>query len=403
MAQLSGSASFAALLPLFSAPVNTRLYTPGSFGQLAMVMAITSLLVIPYVAGFSRVILLAKSATDADNNFRSLVSTLTLPCFLLTVLAPMSAIFGKEILLLSVFSVISFALASFLSLGTSWLIFNSRFKELSSIRISQAFSAAFFSITLGFLGMGGLGILFGHILGQFFGVVLLWRFVPSFNFRLRSAFQTIASTVNSNKLFFVTSLPAEILNTVTRVMPAFMFSIFLGPTFLGHFNMASRLLDLPASLISSAFSQYFQGLAINRNTAGKPLLPLVLSYSFVVFVVGAPFFVLGTSYAPNLADWVLGDDWRVSGEIAQYLSIYVFLRMVVSPVTFVIFLNKAFIVSLIMDIVLAVAVFIGLFVSLYFFENSWLAVLCFSVIYSLSYLVSFGLVCYFANKPAIRK
>lgn len=402
LGHLFGSAGVAVFLPLLTAPINSRLYNPADFGLFALVIAISGVMVIPYVAGFSRVITLAESDEHAHTAFRGLASSLALPTAALGLGSVFAVSFGIRPFEIAFLSVVTFMLSAFSALCTQWLVFASKFKALAAARIIQVLVAAAVSIGLGLAQIGEFGLLIGHLSGLLAASYLLFRQSPSFTPSLRKAFGQLKYAVVTNRDLFATSMPAEGLNTVTHTLPTFLLTAYTGPAFLGLFNMANRLLELPASLVSSAAGQYFQAMAVRRNLSGQSLLPLVLAYSITLFLLALPFFVVGVIFAPDLASWALGEKWRTAGELSRYLSVYILLRIVVSPVTFVIFLKRAFMVSLVMDIALVTAIGIGLFVCLAVLKNSTLAVIYFSAVYSLSYLVSFWLSCTYARPKTPR-
>ena len=49
--------------------------------------------------------------------------------------------------------------------------------------------------------------------------------------------------------------------------------------------------------------------------------------------IGAPISILIAILGPDLFEIVFGEEWRISGEVARFLSIVFFLTFVVSPVS----------------------------------------------------------------------
>jgi lipopolysaccharide exporter len=395
---LFAGTSISAVITLLTAPITTRLYGPDDYGRLGIVMVIANVCALPYVAGFSRSLLIASSGDAARRQYIDLIAFLPFVFLGTLIVVVLTSMFDPQTATLLFFSSIALTSISAISVATSLMIHSGLYRGLSELGISQSIATAGFSIGLGFAGFGGYGIIIGYVLGQLVSLALVWRFLPAFQLKAGLPWKPLVIMFKDKPRLFLASLPAEALNTFTRSLPVVMFSAFASAAAVGFFNVALRLLEVPAGFFTSAFTQYFQSLAIERHNKGKSLLPVILIFSGSLFSLGLPILILIIPILPDIAAWALGSEWREAGNFSQYLVTFIFLRIVVSPVTITIFLHKAFMISLWMDIALFIFVFLGLYFALVIHNNVNFSVLTFSVIYSVGYIVSFLLSLYYGRK-----
>ena len=97
------------------------------------------------------------------------------------------------------------------------------------------------------------------------------------------------------------------------------------------FWLANRVLRLPGALISEAIRKVFYQKASQLSNEKQPLFPLALKVTCGLTFIGL--FPLGLLIllAPELFEWVFGSGWRVSGEYAQWVSLWAFCGFINVP------------------------------------------------------------------------
>jgi O-antigen/teichoic acid export membrane protein len=122
-------------------------------------------------------------------------------------------------------------------------------------------------------------------------------------------------------------------------------------------------LALPAALIGSAVSQVFYQKASAIYNEKGDLKSLVKNTMFGLSLLAFPIFAVIFIWGDAIFAFVLSDLWRTSGEYAQILSIWMFMKFIVSPVSNIpMILNrqkKMFYLSLLGNSIVVLAIVIG--------------------------------------------
>lgn len=332
---VGGTAGSQALVVL-AAPLLTRLYNPEDFGLLAVYTGLLALFSVVASLRYEMAIPLPASDTEAAN-----VLTLSL---LVTVL--ITGISGVMVILAG--PQISQALGSpdltkyfwLLPLGVFltgaykvfnyWAMRTKAFGDIASTRLSQ--SLVTLAIQIVGYKFGGIALLFGQAGGQGIGSVRLARNAFKHKVFQSWSWQGVLQAATRYKQFPIFSTWEGLLNTAGTQLPPLLFAALFSPAAAGLYSLANRILSLPMTLIGSAIGQVFFSSAAEAHRDGR-LGKLVEQLHAKLAHVGLPPAILLILAGPQLFSWVFGADWQDAGEFARWMTPWIYLVFVSSPLS----------------------------------------------------------------------
>ena len=135
---------------------------------------------------------------------------------------------------------------------------------------------------------------------------------------------------------------------------------------LGFYSMTFRVLRAPLTVIGNSFGQVFFQKAAEMHGKGESIELLIKNTVKKLTIIALPIFLVILFFGPDLFAFVLGDNWRVSGEYTQYLTPWIFLNFVIAPVQQVaIIMNKQakiFLLSIIGNVLIVGSILMGGFI-----------------------------------------
>lgn len=134
------------------------------------------------------------------------------------------------------------------------------------------------------------------------------------------------------KRFPLFSSWSGILNTLSVQVPTLMLSFFFGSAITGLYALSHRVVGLPAQLVGQAIAQVFFPTAVEANRQGFVAITTEAIFKRLV-LIGASTFLLFGLVAPELFAIFFGEEWREAGIYAQWLTPWMFLVFVSSPLS----------------------------------------------------------------------
>lgn len=402
--------TIAQFLPLISAPILTRIYTPADYGVLGVIMSITGLLGVFITLSYSNAIIISDSDPEVDHII-GLCLKLNL---LITVISMLFLIFFRQAIARQ-YQVLDYSYWFYIipvllflngmnnmlaSLVTRWKYF----KALSINKVIMAVTSAVISIGSGLIFRNTTGLLLSFLISIGLSNALLLILL-----RKNKKLQPISFYLNFNTKNVVNKyrdfpqyvLPAEFINSFSNQIPIFMLSsASTSPqTAVGHYNMSNRILGLPISLISTSIGDVFKQRAANDyNEAGDCRPIFVKTFKALLITSLFPFAIL-IFFGSDIFAIVFGEKWRGAGHYSQILGIMFFFRFIISPLTYVFYIARKQKLDFVLHLLFIVFGFVTLYVGIRKFNNIDLSLWMFSVSYSCLYLIYF----YFSYKFSLRK
>lgn len=189
--------------------------------------------------------------------------------------------------------------------------------------------------------------------------------------------------------FSALATPSTLLNRLGLFLPPLLLASYYGVEAAGWFVLAQRFITLPMSLVGGAVSQVFQSEAseLVRNDP-KKLLALLDKITNKTFKAG--FFILAVGIlAPLFFPIVFGPRWKTAGEFAFYLSFYCAIGIVVSPISILPVIVQRLNVKLVLDGLRAFLVFLAFYIPHFLALNASWAVICYSSVMIVLYMIGY--------------
>ena len=340
--KLVSGTTFAQALGVLLSPLLTRLYSPESFGVLALFTSITGIISVVACLRYELAIMLPERDEEAANLLAvSLLSVVAIAALSLLIVS-----LGRPLLLgllrapalgpyLWLVPLMVFFAGAFGALNY-WNSRTKHFGRLSVVRVLSAFSTYTVNLGVGYAGHATGGTLIGAaVLGSALSALELGRRIwrddkGLFRANIRLPFMR-QGMVRYQKFPLIDTWSA-LLNTVSWQLPPLMLSYFFSATVVGHYALGLRVLQLPMSLIGGAIAQVFFQRAAEAKLQGA--LDRVARSTFQRLASFGLFPILILSVIGREAFTVVfGYTWGQAGVYAQILSLWIFFWFVSSPIT----------------------------------------------------------------------
>jgi O-antigen/teichoic acid export membrane protein len=404
---LMGGTALAGIMPIIAAPIIARLYSPEFYGIFGLFTTISTLIGIIAYSHYPQSIMIVKENNSAKQAvwfslfLTAAVSLLTL--LIILILYTYISDYANGVLRFWFFFIpLAVFLAGVNNVLNTWANRIKHYRRLAYNRIIQSFLTLFTQIIFGIYFKTELGIMLGFFVGQIVGIILLWIDFTSkendVNIGKPNLIECKNIAIDFRKLA-VLSVPIEMLNNLANQAPVFLLQKYGGSVAVGNYSYATKFLTLPIQFISNSFGDLFKqksGQAYHETGDARSLFFKTFKVLFLLGLI--PYFVLGF-FSPQLFAFFFGDKWLNAGAFASALSVLYFLKFVVSPLTFTIFLAKKFTLDLIITIGLFISTSLALYIGLMFFPNSIMPIWLFSFVYSLNYIFTFFISLYYTKKP----
>lgn len=334
---LGGTAGSQAAMVL-AAPVLTRLYTPEDLGMLAVFAALLSLASVMASLRYE----LAIPLPEEDNDATVLLVLGLLAVFALAALAAVPIMVWREeiasLLAMPRLADYLFLLPAGILLGgmvnvlTLFAVRMKAFGLLAQTRLSQSLTMA--AIQIGGAFLGPVMLLFGQIVGQGAGSFVLCRHA----LRKRRAglaaigWRDIVTAAVRYRRFPLFSTWSALFNTAGWQLPPLLFATLFGPAAAGMYALANRVLSMPMQLLGQAIASVFFSDAAAARRDGR-LGVMVAGLHRRLAHIGMPPMLLLMFAGPDMFEKIFGPQWREAGMYARWLTPWLYLVFVASPLS----------------------------------------------------------------------
>ncbi len=327
------------LIQILVSPILTRIYGPEAYGIFSVFNAICTNLALISTLRFPQALLLP----ERDSEFYALVrvcivsalSTCILIFFALLFAAPpFLKLFQAETLIDYYFLIpIMVLLIAMNQIMGQWQYRLNAFKKSVSIDTGILIGVRFFNLLFGWLSSGMvMGLVAGDLLGKTSGVGLSWWLIIKRQIRFafsRITIDELKNVISKYKRYPLLNFPGVWLTMFSDQLSVFFISSTFGMKSVGMLALAVSMLDLPKRLFAYSATSVFYKKAIDLHRESiERLRQLVLqmSYSFLIISL-VPYGVVAV-FGPELFGLLFGEEWRVSGTIASYFSMYCILELI---------------------------------------------------------------------------
>lgn len=337
------SSALIQLLPLITAPIIARLYSPYDFGIYAVYYAIAIIISSISTLAFHNAILTEKRnssikiATLISLMFSLIINSVFFLSVLLIEESSLSILLGDGIIpYVGILPITTFLASSYLILYTLAIRYE-YYSLLGNNKIILGVSTMSLQILIGIIGFGAAGFIAANIIGYAIAIFLLLRVSFSILFKasiLPRWSQTIFVYIKNKKLVYYT-MPSNLINTVTTQVPELMINKLFGAEAVGQYSLANRMINLPLSFISSSVQDIFRQKSSremqdtgNCSSAFDSFLLLMICLSALLVI---PLVIV----MPYIFPIIFGNQWQESGLLIQAMSFLIVTRFISSPLSYV--------------------------------------------------------------------
>jgi O-antigen/teichoic acid export membrane protein len=264
-----------------------------------------------------------------------------------------------------------------------WAVRTKAFGDIARTRISQSFA----TIAVQILGykLGGIALLFGQVGGQGVGSIRLARSALKHKNFNSWSWEGVKKAAKRYKQFPIFSTWSGLFNTAGTQLPPIMFAALFGASAAGLYALANRIIKLPMTVLGGAIGKvYFSNLAAAKHSSSfsAEVEKGALGLLKLSLPAAAAFMLL----APNLFSIIFGEEWRVAGEIARWMTPWILFQFISSPLSVVYFVLEKENLGLYFQIGMFIVRLLGLFLGYAYFNFIGTLVL-FSLVSAVCYLV----------------
>jgi lipopolysaccharide exporter len=359
---LASGSVFAQGIVLLTIPILSRLYTPSSYGDFALFIAMLAI-----ISPFST--FRYESAILISDDKYPVFSILFLCALIVIISSVLLSVFGIDLLVfifpeIAAFNYLilaTFFFAGFSEVLTVWHIRFERFKFIAIGRGIQAVATVSFQI--GFeQWFGSSTLVYGYTFGLailfvFYFVILIKKDNKLLDFRRSAGF--LGEVAKKYKNFPLYSTWATLLNGLSNQLPILLFGRFFSAASTGNYEMSRRLLRAPLGLIGQAvFRVVSQRVGSVASFEDKAAVILGDVFKHTANYTIIPFIVIVLLLEP-LFDVILGPSWIEASIYGKMVSPWLFTIFLSWPMTSAYNTFGHQIYLIVFNIVFSVAILIG--------------------------------------------
>jgi O-antigen/teichoic acid export membrane protein len=342
-------------------PVLTRLYDPADFGLFGVFTAIVITLAVGVNGGYEAAVMLPEDEQDSIRLVRiSLLIALAVSVLTTLVLFLLNGPLFSLLKVSELDSVWFWIPLSLMAEGVLQPVRTAlnRLKEyrvLSAGRVVQSLLSGLLMLGLGLAGFGFEGLIFGFLAGQLGAVVvnggkyLLWRRQHPQDF----AMGELKANMRRYRDFPTYAMWGTWFNSFSRQLPFFLLPLFFGKEVAGFFNLATKVLLTPVGLVGRSVGEvFYQKAAAIRKAGAGSLGELTRKTAGNLALTGiAPALIL-MAIGPWLFGFVFGAEWVIAGHYARWMAPWIFLLLIISPLSFLVDVERRLEIFLLYSFVL---------------------------------------------------
>jgi len=372
------------IILLVSIPFLTRLYTPSEFGVYSLFYSVVNILGLVSSLKYDQAIMLPKSEKDAQTLvFLSIF--ITSGTTLITIL----------IILFSY----DFIIAYFNGLpDVVWMIplgvfllgliqifraFSSRhqyYKEQATIRVVNSLTLVGIQISSRYLFKLN-GLIFGRLFADFISVMMFIRYHivrKTLQWNTLSRRRLLANAKRHEHFPKYQSITV-FLNSISQNIPVLLFASLYSPEIAGFYALTVRVLQAPVELIGSSTKAVYYQKAAKKHANGENIFHLYFKTTvglLKLFII--PLFIV-MIFGQYLFDFIFGERWIASGQIAQILIIWFFFLFINSPSVMTFSILKLQKTQMKIEIASLFLRFSSIYIGFYLFHNYLASVVLFAI------------------------
>lgn len=340
---LASGTAMAQAISICSTPVVTRLYTPSQMGVIALFIAFFTFWSPALSMRYEYALLLAK-----DDAASHVVLRLAVMIVVFMSILSVPVLWG-----LHKSGVLGFGLlpnwaplvggAILLGYGVfmtyrSWALRAGIVKQITKATVVRSVASAATSISLGLVSGGVPALFAAQFVASWAAMLKLTRdvrqhFAPSKPSRIR--WREVLATAKLYMKFPLFEAPSTWVNQLTASLPVPMVVTLFGASAAGWYGLARTVVGIPNAQIGTAVADVFQMEISSAIVAGDGPRVRGLFYKMMrkLALIGLLPMAGVMIFCPLLMPWVFGQGWREAGYIAAIIAPWLYVALIVSPLS----------------------------------------------------------------------
>ncbi|WP_373020566.1 lipopolysaccharide biosynthesis protein [Thiomicrorhabdus sp.] len=382
--------TIAQALPIASAPILTRIFTPEDFGLFAFYFAVVSILSVLATARYELAIVLPKRRDDA-------YQIVTLSCVISTLVSLLTLLFiwlfERQIAVLlnntNIANWLYWIPLSIFFMGVYqslyyWFNREKAYRNMANSRVVLSSTMVVSQIGIGFLTkLSALGLIIGQVAGQVAATLYMGqKFIKDTRVIHKPHKLKLIALAKRYINFPKYLVVAHTMNASSRQLPNILFNILFSSSVAGFFLLVQRVIGAPITIVGGAVGDVFRQQASKAYAErGECRVEFLSTVRKLTAISILPSLVL-LFMAPQLFGFVFGEEWRVAGVYAQILVPMFFLQFIASPLSVLFVIAEKQKEDLLMQVVLLSGILMTFFLT----KDVNMALMLISTSYSLIYL-----------------
>ncbi len=321
------------LVQILITPIIARIYGPEAYGTYSIFNALATNIAMVATLRFPQALLIPPQERDFHILMRvTLVSALvttgiTFIAFYFAA-SPFLKLLGAEKLIDYYFLIPAMVLLIALNqIFGQWQYRLNKFKKSVAIDTGILVGVRIFNLSYGLMAARNtIGLLLGDMLGKIVGLIFSYKLIIKEQIRYLFSpvsFQDFWRLVKEYQHYPIYNLPGVWATLFSEQLVVFFVSSQYGLPTLGVLSLAISMLDLPKRLFAYTVTSVFFKKAVEVSKLSlEELQTLVLRVMYGLLAVCILPYGLVTAFGSELFSFVFGQDWLLSGKLAQYIAVY---------------------------------------------------------------------------------
>ena len=223
----------------------------------------------------------------------------------------------------------------FAKIAELWLLRLEDFDRVPVGQMAQMSAMVVSRIGAGFVTNNPGGLIYGYMIGWLASLLVFGKRV------LNSMVDAIGEGFSFERLKFIAvryrrfpayTMPAAMVSALGIRLPVLAMTVYFTLDTVAEYGRAVNLLFVPLSFLGVAIGQVFFVRAVKAYRRGVLYEISATIHNRMVMLALLPTLVLIVA-GPDIFAFLLGAQWRPSGEMVQYLAPWIFFTAVSSPLT----------------------------------------------------------------------
>ena len=386
----SGTAAAQVITMAFS-PLITRIYGPEAFGLLGIFQSLVAILTPIAALAYPIAIVLPKEDSEAKGLVKlSFLVSAAIFCAVVVVMLTggekLLALLDSEAIAPYVMLIpLSMVFAAYMQIGQQWLIRKKQFAITARVAVLQSFLLNSAKTVIGWVNPVGAVLVVLATLGHGLHAAMLGVGIKksgTFTRNLPPQHTPQLSLKNLAKQYYDFPLyraPQIFINATSQSLPTLMLASFFGPSSAGFYTICRTVLGMPSRLVGQAVGDVFYPRVTEASHRGEDVSRLILKATLALAAVGFLPFAVVVAFGPQLFAFVFGGEWRVAGEYARWISVWVFFQFINKPSVIAIPALKLQKSLLIYELFSTASKVLALFIGFSIFSSDIIAIAIFSM------------------------